>query len=357
MTDPDSNHDSWQEQPIEDDVQTASQMLVQAREAKGLSQKEVADHLFLSTTFIRYIDDGEFQKLPKPAFIRGYLRSYARVVELDGAAVVAAYERDQNIAPVMPQIGRVTEEPIGSGAFTGPVVLTGIVGLVLICVVVALVWWLASGIDKKPPGVAASNSPALSQTPAARVPKRVSPSASTKTGEGTTAQAAASESSTSQTTTGTANPGAAVPAQTGTPAGTTAAKSTDNSATAPAGPGGEPAEVSDTTPKAKDVKIERRSDGNKQVITVHAGAGNDTMAFSFSGNCWVEITDGRGEEIYGDLNHAGDVMTVYGTGPFKVLLGKAPVVTMTWQGNQVDLARYTNKDQTAVVRTARLGSG
>lgn len=337
MTHAESNNDSWNEPPTEPVTLTASQMLEQARDAKGLSREEVAERLFLSATFIRYIDEGEFHKLPKPAFIKGYLRSYARAVDLDDDLVVTAYERDQNMTPSAPAIGHVTEETVGSGAFTGPVVQTGIVGLVLICVVGALVWRLSTGNDQTPPAAASNDSAVVSQTPSEALPKRVNP-----------------DQLRAETSDQPAESGGQMASAPASNAGEKAADNSGGAAATHAASGGEPSGASDTTPNATDVNVERKPDGNKQFITVRAGSGNDTMAFSFSGNCWVEITDGRGQKIYGDMNRAGDVMTVYGTGPFKVLLGKAPAVTMMWQGQQVDLTRYTNKDQTAVVRTARL---
>jgi hypothetical protein len=68
----------------------------------------------------------------------------------------------------------------------------------------------------------------------------------------------------------------------------------------------------------------------------------------------VEIEDGNGDQIYEDLNRAGDVMTVMGQGPFDVLLGRAPAVRMMMNGNEVDLQPFTTTEQTARVRTARL---
>lgn len=354
---------------MENATLTASQMLARAREAKGLSQKELAEQLFLSTTFIGYIDEGEFYKLPKPAFIKGYLRSYARSVGLDGDVVVAAYERDQNMTPNVPQIGHVTEETVGSGAFTGPVVQSGIIGLVLIVVVAGLVWWLSSNDDKTPPAVAENDASVLSQEPSAQLPKRLDPNELTSaanakahqpTGDGSSPDSAAVApnrvGNSAPETLASASSGAAEPtALDATDAAPTAAgQAADTSAAAGNGQEAPVNAGEQAMPAASDVKIERKRDGNKQFITVRAGSGNDTMAFSFKDDCWVEITDGRGEKIYGDLNRAGDVMTVYGTGPFNVLLGKAPAVTMTWQGKPVDLGRYTEKDQTAKIRTARL---
>ena len=44
---------------------TVSSLLISAREGLGLSQKDVADMLFLQLAFIQRIDEGLFQKLPK----------------------------------------------------------------------------------------------------------------------------------------------------------------------------------------------------------------------------------------------------------------------------------------------------
>ena len=124
------------EQSVEDGV-TASMMLCAAREDLGLSQKEVADQLYLTTTFIKHIDEGAFDKFPKPAFIKGYLRSYARTVELSGDEVVACYEKELHAAEENVRIRDVTEETVGSVAITGPVFETGLVGLFGVVVVVA----------------------------------------------------------------------------------------------------------------------------------------------------------------------------------------------------------------------------
>lgn len=110
---------------------------------------------------------------------------------------------------------------------------------------------------------------------------------------------------------------------------------------------------STTSEISGDVDIERVQDGDTQYITVYAG-GENTLEFAFTDECWLEIEDGEGRKIYGDLNRAGDVMTVYGIAPFDVLFGRAPAATMIYEGQAVNLDRFTTRDQTARVRTARL---
>jgi len=102
-------------------VKRPSELLAEARQRLGLSQKEVADKLYLTTSFIKYIDAGEFSSLPKPAFIKGYLRTYARVVNLSGDEIVALYDVELEIAEPTPEMRGVTEEDVGTASITGPV--------------------------------------------------------------------------------------------------------------------------------------------------------------------------------------------------------------------------------------------
>ena len=117
-------------------AETESSMLLSAREAMGLSQDDVAKELYLTSSFIRYIDENDLNKLPR-AFVRGYLRSYAKLVKIDGDAVVRQYETTSNaVSPESIEIRRVTNQPVGSVNFTGPVFKTGVIGLSALLLVV-----------------------------------------------------------------------------------------------------------------------------------------------------------------------------------------------------------------------------
>ena len=75
--------------------------------------------------------------------------------------------------------------------------------------------------------------------------------------------------------------------------------------------------------------------------------GPDKLALSFKDECWVEIADNQLDSIYYDLNQANDVLTIYGTAPFKVLLGKATVVEMIYNGGPVELEPFIGPDRAA----------
>lgn len=333
----DSRHQEGRDDIQREAADTASAMLVRAREALGLSQTEVADQLRLTTTFIRYIDDGDFHKIPKAAFIKGYLRSYARVVSLNSDEVIRAYERAQQVTPETEDIGNVTEKTVASGNFTGPIVQTGVIGLVVVAIVVAVVWWSFSTRDDvgapvvTQPVVPESSVPAMPETQSLEEPVAqddvVSASVAPEDSQGE-AMAEAEEAE---------------------------AVSRADEAMPPAGVEAEsaPAATKTVVNRRADVEVQRVRDGDTLYITVRAG-GEDELEFSFSGECWLEIEDGNGDQIYGDLNRAGDVMTVYGIAPFEILFGRASAATMIYQGKAVNLAPYTTSDETAKVRTARL---
>mgnify|MGYP000995538875 FL=1 len=57
------------------------------REEKGLSIGEVAERLKLSAKQIEAFESGNYEGMPEGVFIRGFLRSYGRFLDLDEQAV------------------------------------------------------------------------------------------------------------------------------------------------------------------------------------------------------------------------------------------------------------------------------
>ncbi len=63
--------------------------LVAAREQQERSLESVAADLHLPLEVVRAIESGDEGNLPAPTFLRGYIRSYARLLGLDDAALLA----------------------------------------------------------------------------------------------------------------------------------------------------------------------------------------------------------------------------------------------------------------------------
>ena len=79
-------------------------MLQRAREAQGLSLEDMSRLTKISVTKLRALEDNDFDVLPSDVYVRGFLRAYAREVELDPEQTVQKYfarlQADQELVSV-----------------------------------------------------------------------------------------------------------------------------------------------------------------------------------------------------------------------------------------------------------------
>lgn len=85
------------------------------------------------------------------------------------------------------------------------------------------------------------------------------------------------------------------------------------------------------------------------VSETQAGESDDLLTLSFSGDCWVEVRDSEGTVLFASMRHAGDKLELAGSAPFKVLLGYAPVVSMNYNGESVNINRNTRTNSARLV--------
>ncbi|MDF3935009.1 helix-turn-helix domain-containing protein, partial [Pseudomonas citronellolis] len=67
--------------------------LRQAREGKGWSSSQVAGQLNLTENSLRQLELGNFDQLPGHTFARGYVRAYAKLLGMDQAQMVSAFDQ------------------------------------------------------------------------------------------------------------------------------------------------------------------------------------------------------------------------------------------------------------------------
>ena len=75
---------------------TVAEQLRQAREAQGLDVHQVAEITKIRTDHIRALEEGDYDQFVAPVYIRGFVRSYARVLKLDEAQLAADLEQELN---------------------------------------------------------------------------------------------------------------------------------------------------------------------------------------------------------------------------------------------------------------------
>lgn len=78
--------------PMTSDTQTPGQRLVAARERAGLSQEQVAQELKIQLKKIQALEEDNYHQLFSEVFARGYLRSCAKLLHLDGEELVRLYD-------------------------------------------------------------------------------------------------------------------------------------------------------------------------------------------------------------------------------------------------------------------------
>lgn len=67
--------------------------LAQLRAERGLSAEDLAQTLNLSLSTLKALEADDLARLPSPIFVRGYLRSYARLLLVPSAPLLAAFEQ------------------------------------------------------------------------------------------------------------------------------------------------------------------------------------------------------------------------------------------------------------------------
>ncbi len=126
--------------PLDDSRSSAGpgSRLREAREAVGLTAHDIAARLRLDPKVIRALENEEFEKLHGPTFVRGYLRGYARALDLPSAPIMEAYDRRGEQLPVLVRdIATGTEEVRSSD----PPVRLATWAIVVVSVGLVVLWW------------------------------------------------------------------------------------------------------------------------------------------------------------------------------------------------------------------------
>ncbi len=77
-------------------------ILQEARENKGLTLEQVQEETRINATYLSALENGEYVTLPSPVHVRGFLRNYARFLDLDPQPLLERYKQSQSYqqAPV-----------------------------------------------------------------------------------------------------------------------------------------------------------------------------------------------------------------------------------------------------------------
>lgn len=79
--------------------ESPGRMVAKAREAASISPADLALRLRLDTRIVKALERDDFENLPAPMFVKGYIRSIAKELGVDSEPILAAYESHTSVEP------------------------------------------------------------------------------------------------------------------------------------------------------------------------------------------------------------------------------------------------------------------
>lgn len=253
------------------------------RQRAGLGVTDVAARLRLHPNQVRAIEQEDLTRLPELAYVRGFIRSYARVLNIDPAPILNDLNAKLSPTPATVVDGMADTSgysPVRAAAresMSRRLVVGGaVVGLILL----GVVGWQTAQQNRQ-----------SEAAPAASAPAMVGPVAASATVPAAEASSAAAEA----------------------PVAVTESSVTDAE---PASSGSVP-RASETAP---------------------------TLLLRFDGASWVEVTDANGKILLSRLSSAGDEHVLDGELPLTVVIGDAGKASVDVRGEAFSLQSFTRNN-------------
>ncbi|MEZ9339182.1 cytoskeleton protein RodZ [Vibrio splendidus] len=284
----------------------AGTLLKNKRESLGLTQKQISDRLKLRITLIQQIEENQFESDQVATFMRGYIRSYAKYVNLDEKAVLNALHHSgdaQHQEQEMLSFSRKTKTEKHNSRI---MILTWSI-FAVIAGISSLWWWQNQQQD--------TLSQSLANTESSEelvVEESLDP-------ELTSLEVIEAEQNT-ETSPVTENSDEL-----------TEISSAEDSVTL------DPVELNEEVQEAEDV-----ASATAEQETVAPKAVANELVMQFSADCWIQVKDASGKTLSTGIKKAGQTLNLSGTAPYKVILGAPEGVSMTFASEPVDLSGYTS---------------
>ena len=93
---------------------TVAEQLRCAREAQKLDIYQVAEITKIKTDHIRALESGQYDAFSAPVYIRGFVRTYAKVLKLDESQVIADLETELGQTEKFRELPPLTQKPRGA---------------------------------------------------------------------------------------------------------------------------------------------------------------------------------------------------------------------------------------------------
>ncbi|GKV80095.1 cytoskeleton protein RodZ [Pectobacterium versatile] len=302
--------------------------LREARERLGLTQQTIAERLCLKVTTVRDIEDGTTPADLAPTFLRGYIRSYAKLVHLPEDELLPIVDKQAipktiSVSPMQSFSLKKSRKKRDGWLMT----ITWLVVLVVLGLTGAW-WWQNHQAQQAEINSMVDHASSMQvQTEGQSVPLMDN--------------SAAQETVTPDSAVAPSTPvdlSATVAATPSTPSSATAPSSQSPShanAAQPQAAGNVLLGAGAVAPAAGTVAE------SSPVSAAHA------LVMTFTADCWLEVTDASGKKLFSGMQRNGGTLNLDGQSPYKLKIGAPAAVQIQFQGKLVDLSQFVRSSQVA----------
>ena len=329
------------------DALTAGDILQQERQRLGLNEKKVADQLHITVNYVKALESNSYEKLPGAVFAKGYLKSYALLLGLDVEDLMSRYDEFTHQQNAESAQERRLLIALDKKDRNKPLVIVSLI----IFVTGFLVLWLANSyfseesVSDVPASVEGAQNirPALSQVNESQVttPPQLTLEVETEENSAPTDQSTITPSL-EELSVIASEPLVEVDLGSNVDSSSAVISETSGSEGSPS--------LEDLASALQALRVEQaagaKASSQPRVITIEA-IGSDLLRISFIGESWIEVNDSESRQIYRDIREAGDVLEITGSAPFNILLGDAPFISMSLNGDEIDLSADIRIDNSA----------
>jgi len=289
-------------------------LLIEARNNLGLATKDIADALNLADEVISEIEKNNFNQDFPVAFIRGYVKSYATKVGLDTSPILNEFDRQTGVvSPSLKSVKAISSfDKKTKEINSGHLLFKGISILIVIVFLSYAGWKLWERLKKD-----TSNTGVVEysyDTSSSDISNQLeTDDAKQDSSAGTSSDNKLTSSEIQLITESEPN-------------------HESLSTTEP--------ELSAETEQKSEINNGDSVASSSQNIIDDANLVKVNLVLDFSADCWVKITDARGEILAEGIKKGGKHMPLEGAKPITVILGDPSAVTLNYQGDAFDLSSY-----------------
>ena len=318
--------------PVAKHPASTGRMLREAREKLGLTVAEVAGQIKFAPRQIEALEADDFKQLPEIAFLRGFVRSYAKILRLDAEALLANLPQPKAVVAELTTVPATMLFPNAQSDRQQNLVWLSAAALLALVVVGFSYWHFKSPPKHAKEAVkeqVTQQSIELPKEQALELPK----AQSTEQSEAAQAEAPVERL-----------PGAKMLAE------PLVLKSSTIEPMVHAAPKVRSSGAASSVREAK-TQAAKRSAAAKAASVPSAGSVTPSGAIGetaelllvFGEESWTEIKDKDGNILSSQVNPPGSELRVEGNPPFAMLIGHAASASLFFQGREVDLKPYINQ--------------